>query len=255
MTTTTEMEEKRKKYTTWAMWGLGLGILAITGPIIFMAIKGLAALLVFGAVSVVALNVAPVLAMKAANWKIAGIKAEAAANPIETLHNIRIEKQDQLQKGWEALKMVKAAVRTFQDKVDSFRAKFGNNDPQTEKFAAQLETMRHVEAQTAEKMNRAQSALVLFDREIERATAIWDVSQAGQAATKAAKMNSADIYEKIKADTAIDSVQLSLNTVFAELETSMSEDAFKMALEGPKYETNNQERQQVKAVSRVYDER
>lgn len=251
MATTAEMEAKRKKYTNYAMWAVGIGALALAGPIIFMALKGLVALITFGLVGVTALTLAPVIGMKLANWKIQSIKAEAATNPIETLQNMRLEKQEQLNKGWEALKRIKTSVRNFQDKVESFRDRFGENDRQTLKFADQLKTMRQVEAQTEDKMQRAADALRLFDKEIERADMIWQVSLAGQEATKAAKMNSDDVYEKIKADTAIESVQSSLNSVFAELETNMNEEATQLALgEGP-----IRERQQLKVVSHATNTR
>lgn len=247
MATTAEMEAKRKKYTNYAMWAVGIGALALAGPIIFMALKGLVALIAFGLVGVTALTLAPVIAMKLANWKIQSIKAEAAANPIETLQNMRLEKAEQLGRGWDALKQIKTSVRNFQDKVDSFKEKFGQEDRQTIKFAEQLNTMRQVESQTQNRMERAAEALNLFDKEIERAGMIWEVALAGQKATNAAKMNSEDIYEKIKADTAIDSVSSSLNSVFAELETNMNEESTQLALG----EGAVRERQEVKLVSRV----
>ena len=233
------IEQTRKKVASIATVLFFVALLGVTAPFILTALKGLVALTAILGMLVVAYGISPWLAMKVANWRVASIKAEAAANPIETLENLRLEKEEQLKKGYEALAQLSAAVRTYKDSVDEARAKLKPNDPSILKFVENFKTIQSVEAQTKNHLLRGTEALKAFDQEIDKAKIIYKVAMAGQRATQAAKLNSPDIYEKIKGETAIESVKDSLNTVFAELETSLNQDQFKMALmgEAPPYQS------------------
>src|SRR5258708_7671784 len=110
------IEEKRQRIAKFVTYGLGVVAVAIATPIIYLAVKGLIGIAIAGILALIIVNGAPVLGNKFANWKIKAIKAEAAANPIETLQNIRIEKQESLNKGYDALKQLSTAVRNFEDK-------------------------------------------------------------------------------------------------------------------------------------------
>ena len=72
-------EQKRAAYDKWIKVGL-IGLFAlVVSPIIFMVVKGLLGLLVAATVGLVAVNLAPVVSMKIANWKIKAIVAEGQA--------------------------------------------------------------------------------------------------------------------------------------------------------------------------------
>ena len=216
-----DMELRRKKIETYTKWGLGaLGALVIS-PVIFMIVKGIIGLAIAGAVGLAVITFAPVVAMKFANWKLRAVKAEASANPIETLQNVFKEKMDALRRFSESITVFHAEVANFADKVKLFEKQYPAD---AGKFAEQLEKMRELLKLRQNNYKQAQGELALFESEIQRASAIWDMANAAAAMNKAAGMNEDDILEKIKTETAVDSVQKNLNRAFAELETSLIEE-------------------------------
>ena len=68
-------------------------------------------------------NLAPVVAMKLANWKLRGIKHEARANPIETLQNQLADRRRQLAAFAATITEFNAAVKGFESKVAVFRTR------------------------------------------------------------------------------------------------------------------------------------
>ena len=222
------LEEKRKRITTIATWVAGGVCLAIAAPLIFLALKGLIALVAFALVGFLTINIAPVIGMKVGNWRLKAIKAEAAANPIETLQNLRIERAHALEVANRALVTIGTAVRNFADKVDKLKKKWGEEDPQVQNQIKNLDLLRKVEEVKKQQIQRGTKALADFDNEIEKAAAIWDAAQAGKLAGEAAKLNTGDIYEKIKEGTALDSVTSELNSVFAEMEATNNEEVSKL---------------------------
>lgn len=97
-----EYEQKFKRYTNFVKFG-GLALVAaILLPVLFsisfmvlgtMAIAGAAMIsaLVTATIGLVCVNALPVVAMKAANWKLRQLKSEARKNPIETAQNQLLE--------------------------------------------------------------------------------------------------------------------------------------------------------------------
>lgn len=213
-----EIELKRQKMATWAKWSLGLLGAVVISPVIFLAVKGLVGLAIAGIVGLTIISFAPVLSMKFANWKIKGIKSEAATNPIETLQVQLIEKKEALLRFLNSINSFAAEVKGFEDKVEQFKREHPSEAAQ---FDEQLKAMIELLENRKLKYRRAREQVNFFEASIDRARAKWEMAQAAIRMNKLAGMQTGDEYEKIKVETAIDSVQTAMNTAFAELETAL----------------------------------
>jgi hypothetical protein len=74
------------------------------------------------------------------------------------------------------------------------------------------------------KLAEARQELSAFAVEIRKADAIWKMGQAAASMHKAAGMTEDSFMQRIKTETAIDSVQSNLNRALAQLETSLAEE-------------------------------
>lgn len=215
-----ELEQKRKRITTIVKIAALVVAGFVVAPYIFLAVKGVIGLAIAAGVAVVMVNVAPVLADKLANWRLAAIKREAAKNPIETLQLDFGKRQQALGKFKQAITNFGAATLNFEDKLDSFKERFPKDSA---KFESQLTKMKALLTIRKKKYGEAQDALEQFANEIDRAKAIWSMGQEAAKMNSAAGMTDDDFLSKIKTETALDSVTTSMNSAFAELETSLDE--------------------------------
>jgi hypothetical protein len=218
-----DINVKRDKIAKYAKWGLGLVGAAVISPFVFLAVKGLIGLALAAVVGVAIINLAPVVSMKFANWKVKAIVSEAMVNPIETLTNLLIEKRKAFESFKENVTTAATAAKNFATKVDGFKKKFPARAPE---FEAQLAAMTELVKRKYQALRDAEHSLNEGDAKLDEMKAYWEMSQAAQAANKAAGMDTGDLYEKLKADTAVDAVYTSMNRAFAELETAA-------ALSGP----------------------
>jgi molybdopterin converting factor small subunit len=229
-----ELQAKRQKIATYAKWGLALIGAVIISPFIFLAVKGLVGLALAAVVGLAFINFAPMVAMKFANWKLQGIKTEAATNPIETLENVFVQKMQALDKFEGTITEFATKVKNLSDKVDTLRKQYPT---EASKFEEHLSKMESVLNHRKRRYKEAKKALALFADEIKKAQVVWEVSQAAQLVTDAAGLDTGDVYERIKAETAVEAVQNSLNQAIAELETDlMNEDADSVSDEQPMLE-------------------
>jgi len=218
---TTDIDVKREKYTRYAKYGLVAVVGLIVAPVIYLAIKGLVGLAIAAIIAVTVINAAPVIAMKFANWKLKGIKAEATANPIETLENVYTEKCAALDRFGNQISDFSAHVKQFQTQVETFEKQYPQD---ASNFREKLANMEALLAVRRDRFRQAKATLQRFEGEIARADAVWQMSQSAQALSKAAGMGTDDPYEKIKANTAIEAVERSMNVAMAELETTLLEE-------------------------------
>lgn len=218
----TEQELEKRKQRIMKIGKVGLLALVgfVVAPFIFLAIKGLIGLVVAAGIGLLLINITPVLMEKFANWRLKAIKAEAAKNPIETLQRDFGQRQDALQRFREAITTFSAATMTFGDKLDGFKEQFPKD---ATKFEQQLAKMKKLLDIRRLRYKEAEDALEQYAAEIDRAKAIWAMGLEAAKMNKAAGMTEEDFLAKIKVETALDSVQTSMNTAFAELETSLLE--------------------------------
>ena len=216
-----DLEKKRKNIEL----GVKLGAFALVGflvaPFIFLAIKGLIGLLIAGGIAFTAMQFAPYFSMKIANWRLAAIKAEAAKDPISTLQNDYRFKQINLDEFGQSIKVFSAEVKQFESKVVSLAKQYPEEVPIYREQAVKMNRLLKLRE---DKYKEAQDNLRQYDMEIKKASTLWDMSQAALKLSKAAGESEDDFFSKIKSETALDSVQKSLNMAFADLEFALMEE-------------------------------
>lgn len=224
----TEVEQKKQKFSGW----IKLGALAVAGflvaPFIMLAIGGLLGLAVAAAVGFTMVQLAPWFALKIANWKYRLIDAEkvahvkavvgaAAENPIETLTNLLIAKKQAFKEFEAAVTTAVTARSNFKAKVEKFKQRYPARAPE---FEAQLARMTDLVERKKKALTEAQKSLEEGDMKLEEMKAYWEMSKDAIEANRAAGMDTGDAFEKLKADTACDSVFESMNMAFAQLEVA-----------------------------------
>lgn len=216
-----DTEAQRAKVKKWATIGL-IGLVGlIVSPIIFLAIQGLVGLVIAGVVGLSIVTFTPWMTMKFANWKVKAIMAEAKENPIETMINLLAAKQIAFKEFQVNVTTAVTARNNFKSKIETFAAKYPARAPE---FKAQLASMTDLVERKKKALNDAEHMLEEGHTKLEEMKAYWDMSQAAQAANKAAGMDTGDQFERLKSDTAVDAVFESMNRAFAELEVAAALD-------------------------------
>jgi hypothetical protein len=216
------LDIKKLRLSTGVKWALGLAAALLIAPVIFLVVKGLVGLALAAAVGLAIINFAPVLSMNFANWKLKAVKYAASVSPVETLQNVWNEKDQALKASLATITDFAAQVAGFDDKLDGFRAEFPG---ESAKFEATLRAMQALLAKRKQRYQESRDKLAEFAGEIRKADAIWKMGLAAQAMTRAAGMTEDDFMQRIKTETAYDSVQESLNRAMAELDASLLEEA------------------------------
>lgn len=210
-------EVRRRRIETLVKVG-GLGFAGfLVAPFIFLAIKGIIGLAIAIGMGSGIIFYTPVLARKAANWRLKMLKAEAMRNPIETLQNEYNTRDAALKTAEVRIKSAIASRNTFGSKLEGFAEKFPNK---ADKYKGELADMDNAINQAKLKYKTAQQRLSEFEAVIEQANAEWELAQAAQAAGKAIGMTNGDFMSKLMETTALDSVRQSLSMAFADLDTS-----------------------------------
>lgn len=215
------LDLRKQKLATKVKWGLAALAALIVSPVIFMVVQGLVGLAIAGVVGLAIISFSPVVAMKFANWKLKAIKAEAAANPVETMQNVYNEKERAVDGFSRRIEDFATEVMNFESKLAGFRTEFPAEAP---RFDATHQAMLKLLQLRRARLTEARSELRRFAGEIRKADAIWKMGQAAQSMTKAAGMTEDDFMQRIKKDTAIESVQHNLNRAFAQLESALAEE-------------------------------
>ncbi|OGM95256.1 hypothetical protein A2524_04405 [Candidatus Wolfebacteria bacterium RIFOXYD12_FULL_48_21] len=205
---------RRKKLATRIKWGLGFGLAVIISPIVFMAIKGMIGLALAGAIGFALIQLAPTFSFKVANWRMKLLVSEVEANPIETMQNLLIEKQSELERASQKIVDFDTEVRNFDDQITTFQSQYpaeaANYVQLSEKMHTALEDM-------VTERNVAEHQLKDFGQQIKKAQAIYSMSMAAQKVTQLSKTAEAQVYADIKQQVAFDTVRTQLNRSFASL--------------------------------------
>lgn len=221
MSLAADLLQRKERIKKWASIGLiGLAGLVVS-PFVFLAVKGIAGLILAGVLGLAIVSFAPWVAMKFANWKVKAVVHEATENPIETMVNLLAAKKQAFLVFKEEVTNAVTARDSFKTKCADFAKKFPARAPE---FNQQLANMTTLVEKKKAALADAQKSLELGDAKLEEMRAYWDMSQAAQAANAAAGMDTGDMYEKLKADTAVDSVFESMNRAFAQLEVAATLD-------------------------------
>lgn len=224
------IDEVKKQHTaTLVKWGVIGVTAAVIAPLAWMAVTGIAGLMIAGGLILVGTNAAPWLALKAANMRYRALDAErvqhiekvtaaAETNPIETLIQQSQEKRQASDQFRTAITVFRTEVKNFADQIAGFAKEYPED---VARFKIQLDAMNKLLKFREDRYKQLQSELDNFDSAIKRAQAMWKMSQAAQKMNKLAGVELGDPFEKIKADSAINSVMTSMNKAFAEMETAL----------------------------------
>ena len=199
----------------WVIIAAGV---AVAAPAALLVLKGLVALITAAVVGLGAIYLAPVVAMKFANQKVKMIVREAQTNPIETLINQLADKRQGAQRFADSITDFRTEVKNFEAKTAAFAKQYPEDAP---RFQAQLDTMKQLLTFRESRYKQVQDELAKFAHAIDRAKAMWEMSQAAQQMNKIAGRQASDTFEQIKTDAAVDSVMRSVNKAFSEMETSL----------------------------------
>lgn len=199
---------KRQKIERWVKLGIGLVVAVLVSPFVFLAVKGIVGLALAALVGGFCLAMSPVVAMKFANWRLKGIKAEAAENPIETLQNQLVAARKDLEDSKVSLVDKDTAVLAFKDMVTNLEREYPN-DSDTLAFKQSFNEAVDSQEEAWNQWNAAKRETDLFEEEIAKANKIWKVAQADAALrAKLGKGVMQDPMEKIKRETAIEAVRV-----------------------------------------------
>lgn len=213
-----DLELKKKRIETIAKVG-GLGVIGfLVAPVIFLTIKGIIGLAIAAGIGVTLINFTPWFAAKLANWRLKALKHEAMKNPIETLQNNYKVRMESLQKFRDAINTFSSEIKSFAEKLVSFKKQYPD---EADKFDGQLVQMKQLLSIRSGKYQEAKANLEQYELEIQKADSIWQMATAAAAMSKAAGVDADEFYAKIQVETALDSVQKSMNVAFSELELSL----------------------------------
>lgn len=218
---TQSVDPRAKRWGIAIKYAVLLGIGFIVSPYIWAAIGGLVGMIAAAAVMGTTWMLLPVVEDKARNLRLRFITAEAAKNPVETLRNGLLDKTVALDARKTAIGKLKGQIRTFADKVDGIKDKYGAQDSGYIKLAADLVDLRRIAVQREQKWQEARAQLDRYSDSIDRAQMIWDAGNAAAAARESSGLTDADFYARLKSETAFDSIEQNYNTALADLDTSM----------------------------------
>lgn len=212
-----DINERKARIQKWASVGLIALVGLAVSPIIFLAIKGIIGLAIAAVVGLTVVTFTPYVSMKLANWRVKAIMHEAGENPIETMMNLLAAKRQAFNQFKANVEDATAARDTFKTKCLAFAKKYPER---ADEFNKQLQMMSVLVERKKDALVDAQASLEEGQIKLEEMKAYWDMSQAAQQANLAAGMDTGDLYEKLKADTAVDAVFTSMNRAFAQLEVA-----------------------------------
>lgn len=220
------VDERRNKLKKWVTIG-GIGVTGLViAPIIFTAIQGMIGLAIAAGIGFMLVNFAPWFALKISNAKYRAIDAEkvshvkkvvnaAAENPIETMTNLLQAKRQAFKEFEQNVIQAAAARDTFKTKVEKFTKRYPERAIE---FQNQLSRMVDLVSRKKSALQAAQKSLEDGAMKLEEMQAYWEMAKDAIELNKAAGMDTGDQFEKLKSDTAVDSVLESMNTAFAQLE-------------------------------------
>ncbi len=192
----------------------------LVAPVIFLTIKGLIGLCIAGAIFLVGVYAFPVLVDACASMQLKGIKWMASKNPVETLQLDYQKRCDDLARYLQSIKDFSASIMTFEGKYKKFIVTYPD---EKDKFDGILKNMKQLLSLRTQKYEEAKKSLTQYRSEIDRASAIWDMSVEAAKMNKAAGFDRNDTIEQIKTQTSLDAIEQNMNAAFAELQTSLIE--------------------------------
>lgn len=213
--------------------GIVLGVILIT-PIAIGFINGAITLMVaciVGAIGFGLIGLAPVAALKFANFKeraiqeenvdnINKIKSAAQENPIPTLYLDLSNRQKEAADFEDRVAKNDALYKKNIRKTNEFIKQYSENDPAITTLKEQLQLHEQaIKAQVAQ-LDVVKKSVSQYESTVKRADDLWEISKGIQEANEILE-NQQDIFSRIRKDTALDAVENSVNLAFSQMRMSL----------------------------------
>lgn len=208
-------DQRKARLAAFAKWGLGLTAAVLIAPFIFLAVKGIVGLAVALILGLGIIHGAPVLGMKFANWKLAGMKWAARTNPIETRQNIAVQARQRIDAATEELKVFSTEVRMFSQEVEDLRRA---QPEDVADFEEQLIGLQRLLALKTQGIKDATAKANDFEQATQRAARKWKVAQSALRMKKLSGSVVDNEMNKLLAAESLDSVQTAMNSALADLD-------------------------------------
>lgn len=210
---------KHARLAAGLKWGLGLAAAALLAPVIFLAVRGLVGLVVAGVVGLVLVHGAPLASRWMATVALQGFKGLARTNPIETRQLISQKRRGELEASLQAIRAFSAEVRNVEN--HAIALKQANDEVGYNELYATFEKLDQVLEARKRAYQRAVEAADEYDKVTEKVARRWKAAQAALKAQKLAGSAASKELDRIMSEEAVESVDTALNTVFADLETTL----------------------------------
>ena len=223
---------RRQKLATAFKWALGLAGAFLVAPYIFIAVKGMIGLALAAAVGLIITQLAPVFSLVLANLRMKLLIGEVQENPIETLLNLKAEKNAELEAADQKIVDFETEIGNFDDQLQDFSSQYPKEAPT---YKTLSERMHVALTGMKQEQSNARRDLQELDRKIAKAQAIYKMSLAAERVTKLSSSAQARVFAQIKEQVAFDAVRTELNRSFASLNLAIERraDASKLDLPSP----------------------
>ena len=211
-------DARKARITTLAKWGIGLAGAALISPVVFLAVKGIVGLAIAAALGFTLVQLAPLFALKVANWRMKALVAEVEKNPIETMRNLYVEKADELASADRNIEDFETEIRNFDDQVETFKAQYPSEAANYEELSRK---MREALADMKREQTAARRELAHFEQQIRKAEAIYKMSTAAAKVVKLSRSAEAQVFARIREQVAFDAVRTQLNRAFSSLNNAL----------------------------------
>lgn len=213
------MQDKKQILATRIKWAVAALACIVVAPFVFLLVQGIVGLAIAALCGAAIIAAAPVVAMKLANWKLKGLKAEARQNPIESRQNIALQARDRIRQAESELSGLATEVRNFADLVADLRRQQPDDALEFEDQLAGLQKLLEARRQgLSEARQRANE----FDAATQRAARRWKVAQAAIRMQKLSGSQQDDAMNKLLAEESLDAVQGAMNRALSELDTLLA---------------------------------
>lgn len=216
-------DRTRQRVAVGLKWGGGLLALAVVSPLAFLALKGLIGMAAVGVAAfagLVVIKLAPAVSLRLTNLSTKMVLNEIKRNPVESMIDLRSEKLVALNEQSGRIVEFQGRLESFAERTQEFSQKYPAEAPTYQKLVDQ---MRLALKGQKEKYSRAQDALELLDQKIEKGKAIWDMALAARGLAQLSGKQEARVFEDIRQQVALDSIQTQLHSSFAELDMSVAD--------------------------------
>ncbi len=220
-------EIRRQKLAAIFRWGLGLVGAAIISPVVFLAVKGIVGLALAVGIGFAVIQLAPVVAMKLANWRMKLIIDEAEKNPIETLRNETLDAAKAIDSKDQELEDWDTELRTYDDELVSIKRDYPDEAASFERVSEEMHTGL---TQAREEQQRARWDLEEAKRTVDKMERLYKMALAAQRVKSFSKTAEEAVMADIRQKAAMDSVRTNLNRSLSQLNTAMAKRAARPAL-------------------------